>query len=143
MHVECDGLTLNTKIDEGWVVDRPSNFKEFSRYNKETHMEANFLYADICNPFMISSLKSLINSFYNKRLKKKIYCFGDLCACHISMNNESYLLISRSKEIINEFRVNNCIRSKEYSKYIVCIDYFSIKRLDFFINIIFNHVISK
>lgn len=143
MHINCDGLILKTNIDEGWIVERSSNYSENKRYNKEIHMEARFLGADICDSFMASSFKSLIYSYYHKKLKNRIYYLDYLCACHLFMNKESYLLISRGETLLNEYKKNGCIESEKHAKYVVCLDFFQIKRLDFFINIIFNHVISK
>lgn len=142
MHINCDGLILKTSIEEGWIIERPSNYREHKRYNKKVHMEARFLGADICNSFMASSFKSLIFSYYNKKLKTRIYNLEYLCACHLFMNKESYIVISRGETLLNEYRKNGCIESKKHSKYVICLDFFQIKRLEYFINIIFNHIMS-
>ncbi|MGX9367076.1 hypothetical protein ACTVJH_13735 [Desulfoplanes sp. PS50] len=143
MYVKCDGLELTTTDESGWVIDRPSNFREDKRFEKKIKIEATFFGYRIDNALVISSFKSLIDSYYKGKLSKKIYKMGFYHACHLYINKESLLVISIVREWIESCLQHRAIIEDVDPKYFVCLDYYKIKRLDYFVNIIFNHVINE
>ena len=142
MYVNCDGLELETIIESKWVIDRPNNFREDKRFEKTTKLHAKFLGSRIDDALIISSFKSLINSYYNKKLKKKIYNMDFFCACHLYINKESLLAISLDRECLGDCLATQSVVDYMDTRYFVCLDYYKVKRLDYFVSIIFNHVTS-
>jgi hypothetical protein len=106
-------------------------------------MEARFFGFRIDNALTISSFKSLIDSYFNGKLKPKVYKMGFYYACHLHIDKESMLIISIAKEWVEKCLLNRAIFEDVCYNHFVCLDYYKIKRLDCFINIIFNHVMYE